>query len=125
MVGISILLILFMLTVICLGSSFGGFGGTVSTLGISMQEQLGIFANHTISQALDGLIPVERIYVLNDSDIVAPEPDQNAFGSTDDPASLQWLINKVHHRLNGEELFFQTDAPLLENGIPFRCVYLL
>ena len=114
--GISLLLVLFMLSIICMGSSFGGYGGMISSLGINIQEQLSIFANHTTSQALDGLIPVERIYVLNDSDIVAPEPDQNAFGSTDDPSSLQWLINKAHPRLNGEPLFFKMDAPLFKGS---------
>ena len=113
---ISVLLVLFILSVICLGSSYGGLGGTLSTLGINTHERLGVFANHVVSHALDGLIPVEKVYVLNDSDIVAPEPDQTAFGSTQDPASLQWLINKAHHRLNGEDLFFRTDAPLLKDS---------
>ena len=111
-----LLLVLFMLSIICLGSSFGGLGGALSTLGINPNERLGIFANHTISQALEGLIPVERVYVLNDTDIIAPEPDQDAFGSTNDPASLQWLINKAHPRLNGEELFFRTDVPLFKGS---------
>lgn len=114
--GISVLLVLFMLSIICLGSSFGGFGGILSSLGINMEERLGIFANHTISYALDGLIPVERVYVLSDSDVVAPEPDQSAFGSTNDPSSLQWLINKAHRQLDGEELFFKTDVPLLKGS---------
>ena len=113
---VSLLLVLFMLSIVCLGSCFGGYGGMISSLGINIQDQLSIFSNHTISQALDGLIPVERIYVLNDSDIVAPEPDQSAFGSTNDPASLQWLINKTHPRLNGEELFFKMDAPLFRGS---------
>ena len=113
---ISILLILFILSIICLGSSFGGLGGTISSLGINIQDQLDIFSNHTISSALDGLIPVKRVYVLNDSDIVAPEPDPEAFGSTADPSSLQWLINVIHPRLNGEEMFFKTDVPLLKNS---------
>lgn len=114
--GISVLLALFMLSVICLSSSFGGLGGAITALGINTQERLSLFANHTISQALDGLIPIERVYVLNDSDIVAPEPDQEAFGSTQDPASLQWLINTTHHRLNGEDLFFQADTPILKDS---------
>lgn len=113
--AISVLLVLFMLSIVCLGSSYGGFGSVLTSMGINVQERLGIFSNHTVSNALDGLIPIERIYVLNDSDIVAPEPDQSAFGSTNDPASLQWLINTAYHRLNGEDLFFQTDIPLF-NG---------
>ena len=114
--GVSILLALFMLSIIFMGSSFGGFGNTLTSLGINVQDQLSIFANHTINDALDGLIPIERVYVLNDSDIVAPEPNQEAFGSTNDPSSLQWLINIAHPRLKGDELFFKTDAPLFRNS---------
>lgn len=113
---ISFLMVLFLLSIIFFGSSFGGLGGNLTTLAINTRDQLEIFANHTISNALDGLILIERVYTLNDSDIVAPEPDQSAFGSTQDPASLQWLINNIHPRLNGEELFFKTDAPLLKNS---------
>ena len=114
--GISVLLVVFILSIICLGSSFGGFNGVLSSFSVNIQERLDIFANHTISYALDGLIPVEKIYVLNDSEIVAPEPDQAAFGSTSDPSTLQWLINKAYHRLNGEDLLFQTDTPLFKGS---------
>lgn len=113
---ISILLVLFILSVICLGSSYGGLGGALTSLGINVQDQLGIFSNHTINNALDGLIPIEWVYVLNDSDIVAPEPDQEAFGSTADPSSLQWLINEIGSRLNGEGMFFKSDTSLLKNS---------
>ena len=113
---ISTLLVLFILSIIFLGSSFGGLGSALTKLGINTTEQLDVFSNHTISQALEGLIPIKRVYRLNDSDIVAPEPDQSAFGSTNDPASLQWLIDMVQPTLNGEELFFKTDVPLLKNS---------
>lgn len=110
--GISLLLMVFILSIVCLGSSFGGLGNTLSTLGINVQERLDIFANHTTSNALDGLVTIERVYTLNDSDVVAPEPNQEAFGSTNDPASLQWFIDETTLRLNGETMFFRNDSPL-------------
>ena len=113
---ISILLALFILSIICLGSSYGGLGSVLSSIAINVDEKLSVFSNHTVSNALDGLILIERVYMLNDSDVVAPEPNQDAFGSTDDPASLQWLINTVHPRLSGEGLFFKTDTPLLKDS---------
>ena len=114
--AISAVLVLFILSIIFLGSSFGGLGSVLSNLGINVQDRLDVFSNHTISNALDGLILIERVYTLNDSDVVAPEPNQEAFGSTDDPASLQWFIDEATQRLNGEELFFKNDAPLFQDS---------
>ena len=114
--AVSAVLVLIILSVIFLGSSFGGLGSALTTLGINVQERLDVFSNHTISNALDGLILIERVYTLNDSDVVAPEPNQEAFGSTDDPASLQWFIDDVTQRLNGEELFFKNDSPLFQDS---------
>ena len=113
---ISIILVLFILSIVFLGSSFGGLGDVLTTLGINVQERLEVFSNHTISNALDGLILIERVYTLNDSDVVAPEPNQEAFGSTNDPASLQWFIDEATQRLNGEELFFKNDSPLFQDS---------
>ena len=114
--AISALLVLFILSIILLGSSFGGLGGVLTTLGTNVQERLDIFSNHTISNALDGLILIERVYTLNDSDVVAPEPNQDAFGTTNDPASLQWFIDEATQRLNGEELLFKNDTPLFQDS---------
>jgi len=113
---ISVFLTIFILSIVCLGSSYGGLGSLLSTLGINVQERLEVFSNHTISQALDGLILIKRVYTLNDSDVVAPEPDQNAFGSTNDLASLQWFIDETTQRLNGETMFFRNDSPLFQDS---------
>ena len=78
-------------------------------------DKFNMFVTNTISNALDGYYAVEKVYCLSDSDQVAPEPNQELFGKTDDPSSLQWLFNKVHHRLDGQELMFSTDTVLMEN----------
>ena len=59
---------------------------------------------------------VERTYWLSDSDMVAPEPDQSAFGQADDPATLQWLLDDAAKLLNGQETLFTTQTPIKEGS---------
>lgn len=101
-------------TLLLMGGS--GSSQTLATVSSSdATEKFNMFITNTISKALDGFFTVERVYRLSDSDQVAPEPNQEFFGKTDDPSSLQWLFNKVHHRLNGQELMFNADTVLMEN----------
>lgn len=67
---------------------------------------------NSISNALDGVLSIEKVYWLNDDDMIAPEPDQTKFGSTTDAASLQWLLDEAAEMLDIEEFVFSTDVTL-------------
>lgn len=112
----STLLTVGILCVILLGNSFGGAGTSQASSNLDLLDRFDIFITNTISSAVEGVLHVDKVYVLSDSDQVSPEPDQENFGTTDDPATLQWLINKVYHRLDGQELLFTTETPILENS---------
>ena len=74
------------------------------------------YITNAIAKALEGFVKIEQVYMLSDNDTVAPKPDATAFGKTDDPASLQWLINKSHLFMDGQELLFSTDTQILEGS---------
>ena len=57
--------------------------------------------------------PVKKVFWLKDEDLVAPEPDQSKFGETDDPASLQWLLDEAAELLDGQELYFSTETQII------------
>ena len=67
---------------------------------------------NTISSALEGVLSIEKVYWLNDDDMIAPEPNPERFGSTTDPASLQWLLDEAAELLDIEEFMFRTDVVL-------------
>ena len=48
---------------------------------------------------------------------VAPEPNPDCYGQTDDPASLQWLLDEAAFLLDGQELYFSTDVELFEGSL--------
>lgn len=61
--------------------------------------------------------PVKVIYEIPAGTQVAPEPNQECFGETDDPTSLQWLLDQAATILDGQELFFSTDVELYPGSV--------
>jgi len=121
MISVVLTLICLVLTVHILlmvfsGSSFGGHGILKGSVGYNLLDQFDNYITNLTSTALDGIIEVEKIYVLNDSDQVAPEPNHNLFRTAQNPKDLQLTINEVYKRLNGDELLFSTETPLMEGS---------
>ena len=114
---LSVLVTVFLLIIVLFGSSFGGQGIVRTTANATLQAGFDIFVNHTISHAMEEIKPVEKVYILNDSDVVAPEPNQENYGMTEDPSSLQWLINKAHHQMDGQKMHFTTETPIMEGTV--------
>ena len=56
--------------------------------------------------------PVKVVYEIPAGTQVAPKPNQECFGQTDDPSSLQWLLDEAKTVLDGQSLFFTTDVVL-------------
>lgn len=104
------------LSVIFLGNSFGGADADQASSNLELLDRFDIFVTNTISNAMEGVLHMDKVYVLSDSDQVAPEPKQENFGTTDDPASLQWLFNKVHQQMEGQELLFNAETPIMEGS---------
>ena len=80
---------------------------------VSMADKFDMYLTNRISEALDGVLAVRKHYWLSDDDLVAPEPDQSKFGSTNDPASLGWLLSEAADLLEGQELYFSTETQIL------------
>jgi len=97
-------------------------GNPESTVGskapdVAVMDRYDMYLTNQVSNALDGVLAIEKVYWLSDDDQIAPEPDQAKFGSTKDPASLQWLLDEAKPLLNGQDTIFSTDikiAPLAE-----------
>lgn len=65
-------------------------------------------------------VPVQKekvIYEIPADTQVAPEPDQERFGETDDPASLQWLLDEAAYMLDGQQLYFSTGTVIYDESV--------
>lgn len=74
------------------------------------------YSTNLSSSALDGVIDIARVYRLDDKDLIAPVPDQNAFGTADDPAQLAPIIGKAGPVLAGQNLYFDTATTQIHPG---------
>ena len=77
------------------------------------KERFEMNLTNLLSDALDGIHTIEKVYWLSDMDPVAPEPNQACFGETDDPEVIRQVIAKAADLLKGQSLYFDPDRPLV------------
>ena len=56
---------------------------------------------------------VEKVFWLNDADVIAPKPNAACYGSTTDPSTLQWLLDDAAELLGGQKTLFTTDTEIM------------
>lgn len=79
---------------------------------VAIMDRYDMYMNNQLSSALEGVLAIEKVYWLSDSDLIAPKPDESKFGRTDDPAELDWLVEDAQELLAGQELLFGTDTKI-------------
>lgn len=99
------------------------------TLDMAIEEQVDAYVREQMESARGALLsqerpeeaptetipPVRKVYWIDEDAQVAPEPDQSLFGQTDDPASLQDILDQAAYLLDGQQLYFHTDVELFQN----------
>lgn len=114
--GIAAVAVLSVLSLVFLVNALlGGFWCRTAAQSASdagLMDRFDMYMTNEISNALDGVLSVEKVYWLSDSDLVAPEPDQANYGEADDATSLQWLLDEAEDILNGQDTLFTTETPV-------------
>lgn len=99
------------------------------TLDMAIEEQVDAYVREQMESARGALLsqerpeeaptetipPARKVYWIDEDAQVAPEPDQSLFGQTDDPASLQDILDRAAYLLDGQQLYFHTDVELFQN----------
>lgn len=80
---------------------------------VDLMDQYDKYMTNGISNALEGALSIEKVYWLNDTDQIAPKPDQSKFGTAKDPRELQWLLDEAADLLDGQTMLFSTDTEIL------------
>ena len=91
-------------------------GAQIPSVDYAIMDRYNNFINNTLSDALDGVLSIKKVYWLSDDDLVAPEPDQERFGTAKDPAELQWLLDAAAGVLDGQETLFNTQTPVWDKS---------
>ena len=79
---------------------------------ITIMDKYDMYMTNEISNALDGVLSVEKVYWLSDSDLVAPEPDPACYGQADSPSELMWLLEEAADLIDGQEMLFNENTPV-------------
>ncbi len=97
----------------------GKLSFSASDARLRLAEKLDVYVNNAASDALGDLAYIRKIYTLQESDTVSPEPDPAGFGTTEDPAEIQELIKKAAILLDGQDVVFDPKAEFVP-GSPIR-----
>lgn len=69
-----------------------------------------------LSDAKEAVCSVEKVLWIRDDAEVAPAPNPECFGQTDDPSTLQWLLDDAAKVLEGQETVFRTDVEIFPDS---------
>lgn len=99
-----------------LGSGGAGSGAERDATSYAIMNRYDTYVTNTRSDALEGVLSIKKVYWLSDDDLVAPEPDQSKFGETDDPSTLQWLLDDAGELLEGQDTLFNTKVRIFDGS---------
>ena len=84
-----------------------------NALEYALMDRYDMSMTNTVANALDGILSIKKIYWLSDDDQVAPEPNQDNYGKTTDPSTLQWLFDDAEALLDGQTMYFSTETQII------------
>jgi len=88
---------------------------------LNMAEKLNVYMNNAASDALSNLTYIKKLYTIPETDLVAPKP-QAKFGSTNDPAEVQAVIDQAAELLDGQTLAWNPGIEFWD-GEPIQYYY--
>lgn len=95
--------------VIAVGGEASAGGNRFSA---AIMDKLDMFVNNSKAAALDGIVPIEKVYRLDESLVVAPEPDPENYGSGTDPKALDAVIASAEDLLKGQTTVFNNSISI-------------
>ena len=107
-----------LLFVLLLVTSVGNPGSSAQTEvpGAAILDKFDMFMTNAISDSLDGVLSIEKVYWLNDDDLVAPKPDQSLFGEMDEAIDMKPVLEDAKDLIHGDRLYFDPATTSLMPG---------
>ena len=89
---------------------------SVVTANGALMDKFDMYITNEISDALAGILAIDKVYWLHDEDLVAPKPDPEKFGEATDPKELEPVLRDAEKLLDGQKMIFQTDTEIREDS---------
>ncbi len=87
-----------------------GDSGSTGQLSYGVLDRYDMYITNEISNALEGVLEIDKVYWLSDADPVAPKPDPSCFGQTQTAAHLAGILEQAKPLLDGQDLLFSTQT---------------
>ena len=89
---------------------------TQSGANMSVLDRFDMAITNQLSTSMEGILSIEKVYWLQDEDVVAPMPNQNLFGETTNPADILVVLENAKDLLDGQEVLFSTDRNFIPDS---------
>jgi len=80
---------------------------------VGIIDGLDFYLYDSVAEAKYATQTVKKRFWLNDDAKKGPVPNPELYGTSDDPSSLQWLLDDAQSLLDGESTLFTTETPLI------------
>ena len=80
--------------------------------GYTIMESFDSLMEKSLTESHEAAVNVKKAFWIPDNAGIAPKPNESCYGQADDPASLQWLLDKASEILDGQELAFSTETEI-------------
>lgn len=103
-----------LLVTVAMGTGSGGPGSVANSSSAVVMDRFDTYIDHVRSDALAGVVTIEKVYWLSDEDLIAPVPDPACYGQTDDTSTLGWLLEAAEEELGITDTLFSTDVEIFK-----------
>lgn len=87
-----------------------------SSSDLDLMGKFHMVMGNALSESMEGVLSLQKTYWLSDEDLVAPKPDPNCAGVSEDPGELQWLVDAAEEKLGATDLMFTPETEILPDS---------
>ena len=105
------------LTILLLITVLQGSGDTRASVGnsgvqMSIMDKFDMVVGNAVSDALEGVMTIDKVYFLSEDTMAAPKPNPTQVGEAFDSAELGDLLTDATERLKINNMVFSTETPI-------------
>lgn len=110
--GLSVLFTVLILMVLSMGRTDEILPDPSPVPNAKLVDQFDQYYSQELKKAQAGAITMKKHFWIEKDATQVPKPNPECYGETDDPSTLQWLIDKAKDLLEFEDLYFNTAVPI-------------